>query len=319
MPSSATKTPAVDPALVAAVRSFNRFYTRQIGTLEEGLLQTSFSLTEARVLYEIAERKGATATEIADELAMDTGYLSRILKAFEKADLIERRPAPADRRQSLLSVTAKGRRQSLRLNQRSNEQVGAMLAPLTPASQAQLVSSMSTIEKVLKPDTTLKVPYILRDHRPGDIGWIIERHGTLYAREYGWDSSFEALVARIAADFIEKHSPKDEACWIADRNGERLGSVMLVREHNAKRIPTARLRLLIVDPAARGLGLGRALVQQCHSFARSVGYRRMVLWTNSVLDAARHIYESEGYRLMSENSHTSFGKELTGQNWQLDL
>jgi DNA-binding MarR family transcriptional regulator/GNAT superfamily N-acetyltransferase len=311
--------PTADLSRIAAVRRFNRFYTRQIGTLEEGLLDTSFSLTEARVLYEIANRKQATATEIGSDLAIDMGYLSRILRGFAKAELIGRQPGASDRRQSLLSLTPKGRKQFLKLNSRSDEQVSAMLSPLPAAAQRQLVTSMASIESILEPASASAAPYLLRTHRPGDIGWIIERHGTLYAQEYGWDATFEALVARIASDFIEKHSPADEGCWIADRNGERLGSVMLVRERDAKRVPTARLRLLIVEPSARGLGVGRALVRQCHSFARAAGYRRIVLWTNSILDAARHIYEGEGYRLISEDPHTSFGKKLKGQNWQLDL
>ncbi len=308
----------VDPARIAAVRQFNRFYTKQIGTLEEGLLNTSFSLTEARILYEIASREDATATEIASDLCLDMGYLSRILRDFAKGGIIHRHPSPSDRRQSLLSLTPKGRNHFRKLNTRSNEQVNELLSPLSAIAQQQLIAAMSSIQTLLAPSATPNTPYLLRTHRPGDIGWIIERHGALYAQEYGWDATFEALVARIAADFIDHYSPADEACWIADRNGERLGSVMLVRERGAK-IPTARLRLLIVEPSARGLGLGRALVQQCHSFARSAGYKRIVLWTNSVLHAARSIYEREGYKLVREKPRTSFGKRLISQDWQLDL
>lgn len=308
----------VDPARIAAVRQFNRFYTKQIGTLEEGLLNTSFSLTEARILYEIASREDATATEIASDLCLDMGYLSRILRDFARSGIIHRRPSPSDRRQSLLSLTPKGRGHFRKLNNRSDKQVNELLSPLSPKAQQQLIAAMASIQSLLEPSAASNTPYLLRTHRPGDIGWIIERHGALYAQEYGWDATFEALVARIAADFIDHYSPADEACWIADRNGERLGSVMLVRERDAK-IPTARLRLLIVEPSARGLGLGRALVQQCHNFARAAGYKRIVLWTNSVLDAARRIYESEGYKLVREKPHTSFGNRLISQDWQLDL
>jgi DNA-binding MarR family transcriptional regulator/GNAT superfamily N-acetyltransferase len=311
----------IDAPSISAIRRFNRFYTRQIGTLEEGLVNTRFSLTEARILYEIANRNQATASGIASDLGLDMGYLSRILKSFAAADLIDRRSSPTDRRQALLSLTRKGRRRFQTLNERSADQVADMLTPLTPQRQQQLVSAMVAIETLLEPPPVLATPFVLRNHRPGDLGWITERHSVLYTQEYGWNGSFEAMVARIAADFIDNYSPSDEACWIADRNGERLGSVMLVRERDkaAAKIPTARLRLLLVEPAARGLGLGRALVQQCTSFARNAGYKRIVLWTNSILDSARHIYESEGYQLLSEKPHSSFGPELIGQNWQLDL
>ncbi len=312
-----------DHPTIAAVRHFNRFYTRLIGTLDEGLLQSPLSLAEARVLYEIANRTQPTASSIAVDLGLDMGYLSRILRSFTASKLINRRSSPNDRRQTLLSLTAAGRRQFNELNQRSATQVHQLLAPLTPAQHHSLVNAMASIEGLLNPQAQPPLPFILRSHRPGDMGWIIERHSILYSTEYGWDVRFEALVARIAADFIDNFDADRERCWIADRNGERLGCVLLVQDKEkapkAKPVATARLRLLLVEPSARGLGLGRTLVQQCTSFARSVGYKRIVLWTNSVLYAARHIYKQEGYRLVSEKPHTSFGKSLVGQTWQLDL
>ncbi|HWW23782.1 MAG TPA: helix-turn-helix domain-containing GNAT family N-acetyltransferase [Edaphobacter sp.] len=301
---------------IAAIRSFNRFYTRAIGTLEEHLLQSSLSLPEARVLYEIATRTQPTASEIAATLNLDLGYLSRILRTFINRKLLTRKTSPTDARQSFLSLTKSGQKEFAVLNQRSNQQIEQLIAPFTDTQRIQLVQAMSTIEIILSPSTT-QPPFILRPHRPGDMGWVVQNHGLLYAREYGWDERFEALVARITADFIDNFDPTRERCWIAERNGESIGSVFLVKDKKSR--TTARLRLLLVDPSARGLGLGRTLVRECTQFARNVGYRKITLWTNSVLEAARHLYQAEGYHLISEETHHSFGKKLTGQTWELQL
>jgi DNA-binding MarR family transcriptional regulator/GNAT superfamily N-acetyltransferase len=304
-----------DPNVIA-IRNFNRFYTRAIGTLEEHLLQSSLSLPEARVLYEIATRTQPTASEIAATLNLDLGYLSRLLRTFINRKLLTRKTSPTDARQSFLSLTKSGQKEFAVLNQRSNQQIDQMIAPFTGQQRTQLIQAMSTIETILSPSTT-KPPFILRPHRPGDMGWVVQSHGLLYAREYGWDERFEALVARITADFIDNFDPARERCWIAERNGESIGSVFLVKDKKAR--TTARLRLLLVDPSARGLGLGRTLIRECTQFAHNVGYRKITLWTNSVLDAARHLYQAEGYHLISEETHHSFGKKLTGQTWELQL
>lgn len=316
MTSPTLYTSAEFNAQIASIRRFNRLYTRAIGTLQEGLLQSSLTLPEARVLYEIASRNQPAASEIAASLKMDVGYLSRILSAFAARNLITRRPSKNDGRQALLSLTKTGQKQFATLDRRSNEQIGQMIHPFTEEQRRRLVAAMNSIESLLgeAPDPE---PYILRPHRPGDMGWVVQRHGALYAQEYGWDERFEALVAHITADFIDNFDPQRERCWIADCQGESLGCVFLIKDE--KHQDTARLRLLLVEPSARGLGLGRTLVQQCSSFARQAGYRRITLWTNSVLDAARHIYQNEGYRLIGEDPHHSFGKALVGQNWELDL
>jgi len=305
---------------IASIRSFNRFYTRLLGTLNEHLLEGPLSLAEARVLYELAHRFQPTASDIAVDLGLDLSYLSRILQGFTRAKLIRRQPSKTDRRQSTIALTPTGQRLFESLDRRSSDQVHQMLAPLTFEQQTNLVTSMTTIESLLDRNATKSTTVILRQHRPGDMGWVIERHGALYAQEYGWDERFEALVARIAADFIDKLDHARERCWIAERDGQRLGCVFIVRDaESSEPNKTARLRLLLVDPAARGLGLGRNLVQQCTAFARSVGYRRIVLWTNSILTSARRIYEDEGYRLLREKPYTAFGKDLVSQDWQLDL
>jgi DNA-binding MarR family transcriptional regulator/GNAT superfamily N-acetyltransferase len=305
---------------IASIRRFNRFYTQLIGTLNAGLLESKFSLAEARVLYELANRNEPIATEIAADLNLDMGYLSRILRSFSSTKLIRRQRSKTDGRQTLLTLTPTGQSQFKLLNERSSEQVREILKPLTPPQRMQLVTSMSAIESLLNEKQPAQSPVTLRQHRPGDMGWVIERHGALYAQEYRWDQRFEALVARIAADFIDNYDPTCERCWIAERNGERLGCVFLVRDtESPASSKTARLRLLLVEPSARGLGLGRTLVQQCTAFARTCGYRRIVLWTNSVLESARHIYEREGYKLIREYPYSAFGKDLTSQDWQLDL
>lgn len=309
---------------IASVRRFSRFYTRLLGTLNEDLLQSKLSLAEARVLYEIANQPQPTATEIAAELGLDLGYLSRILRAFSSAQWIRRQSPKSDRRQNRLSLTAAGQAKFETLNQRSKQQVQSLLRPLSMEQGDQLIRSMATIQSLLEPHPDSPSigaqPVILRQHRPGDMGWVIERHGLRYSQEYGWDERFEALVARITADFIDQLDPEHERCWIAERNGERLGCIFLVKDRESGHSSqTARLRLLLVEPSARGLGLGRTLVQQCTAFARSAGYQRIVLWTNSVLASARRIYEGEGYRLLQEKPHQNFGKNLISQDWELTL
>jgi len=307
-----------DPApLVEAVRHFNRFYTRRIGVLQKGLLQSPFSLAQARVLYELAHRENPAAGALAKDLGLDAGYLSRILKGFEKHGLVGRSRSDSDGRQSILSLTAKGRRAFAALDAQSNEEVRGMAGKLAPAGRRQLAAAMQTIERLLDGDAGVAapVPYVLRPHQPGDMGWVAHRHGVLYAQEYGWDESFEALVAEIAAKFIRKFDPQRERCWMAERAGELVGSVFLVKR--SKNV--AQLRLLLVEPGARGLGIGRRLVEECIRFARQRGYRKIALWTNSGLTAARKIYEQAGFRLVEESRHHSFGKDLVGQNWELEL
>ena len=301
---------------IAAVRRFSRFYTRQIGVLHEGLLGSPFSLTEGRVVYELAQREGATATELGGELGLDAGYLSRILRGFEERGLIGRRPSATDGRQSVLSLTERGREAFAAIDARSRDEIAAMLAKLSPADQGRLVEAMGAIEGLLgAPRSEPKVPYILRPHQPGDMGWVVHRHGALYADEYGWDERFEALVARVAAEFIERFDPRRERCWMAEMDGEAVGSVFLVRESDE----VAKLRLLLVEPRARGLGIGACLVDECVRFARRVGYRRITLWTNSVLLPARRLYEKAGFRLVREEPHQSFGRDLIGETWELGL
>jgi DNA-binding MarR family transcriptional regulator/GNAT superfamily N-acetyltransferase len=300
---------------IAAVRRFNRFYTRRIGVLQEGLLESAFSLAEGRVLYELAHAEDATATSLAKELGLDSGYLSRILKSFVARKLVARKPSTSDGRTSILSLTRAGRRAFEQLDRRSSAEVAAMLAALPTAAGNRLIDAMGVIEKLLGTPPEPPVPYLLRPHRPGDMGWIIGRHGTLYADEYGLNQEFEALVADIAAKFIREFDPARECCWIAERHGEPVGSVALVKQ--TERL--AKLRLLLVDPAARGLGIGQRLVHECIRFARQAGYKEVGLWTNDILHAARRLYERAGFRLISEEPHRSFGKDLVGQEWRLDL
>jgi len=301
--------------LVDAMRRFNRFYTKQIGVLHEGLLGSQFSLTEVRVLYELAHREMPTATALAKELDLDSGYLSRILRRFETRRLVGKCASTTDGRQSLLSLTPRGRKVFAPLNARSHREVAAMLGPLSATEQRHLLSAMATIERLLGDRPAPQVPYLLRPHQPGDMGWIIHRHGALYAQEYGWDERFEALVAEIAAHFIQHLDSKCERCWIAERDGTIVGSVFLVKKSKT----VAQLRLLLVEPMARGLGIGSRLVSECVHFARQVGFRKIVLWTNSVLHAARHIYEETGFRLIHEEAHHSFGHDLIGETWELKL
>lgn len=301
---------------IDAVRGFNRFYTRQLGVLREGLLQSPFSLTEARVLYEIAHRPKPTATELCEELGLDPGYLSRILSKLEQRGLVRRSASQSDGRQILLELTAKGRRTFTTLNNRQRAEIAAMLRPLPPAGQSRLVQAMRSIETLLGARTDTKTPYILRAHQPGDMGWVVHRHGVLYAQEYGYDEQFEALVAEIAARFIQHFDAKRERCWMAERDGEIVGSVFLVKKSKT----VAKLRLLLVEPSARGLGIGKRLVDECVRFARQVGYKKMVLWTQSELPAARHVYEQAGFRLVDEKPHRSWGRDnLVSQTWEMKL
>jgi DNA-binding MarR family transcriptional regulator/N-acetylglutamate synthase-like GNAT family acetyltransferase len=308
-------TEAVTEQRVEAVRRFNRFYTKRIGVLEEGLLQSTFSLTEARVLFELAHAEAPTATALAGELGLDPGYLSRILERFRKGGLLSRAPLPMDRRRSLLALTEKGREAFALLDVRSRDEIRAMVGELTVADQDRLIEAMREIESLLGNRLERSVPYLLRPHRPGDMGWVVHRHGVLYAREHGWDESFEALVAEIVAGFVRRFDPKAERCWIAERDGRNVGCVFLVR--HSKRV--AQLRLLLVEPDARGLGIGRRLVDECTAFARQVGYSRIVLWTQSLLHPARKIYAAAGYRLVREEPHHSFGHDLVGETWELVL
>jgi DNA-binding MarR family transcriptional regulator/GNAT superfamily N-acetyltransferase len=300
---------------VAAVRRFNRFYTRQIGVLQEGLLRSAFSLTQVRVLYELAQRGQATATELGRDLGLDGGYLSRLLAGFQAKGLLDRVASGDDARQSLLRLTRKGRATFATLDARSDRDVASLLERLREPEQRRLVGAMSAIEGLLGPRAEPRAPYLLRPHRPGDMGWVVHRHGVVYAEEYGWDEGFEGLVARIVADFAKGHDPRRERCWIAERDGENVGSVFLVQRSPG----VAQLRLLLVEPSARGLGIGGRLVQECVELARRARYRKIMLWTNDGLDAARHLYERAGFRLVKEEPHQSFGEGLVGQTWELDL
>jgi DNA-binding MarR family transcriptional regulator/N-acetylglutamate synthase-like GNAT family acetyltransferase len=301
---------------INAVRGFNRFYTRQIGVLREGLLKSPFSLTEVRVMYEIAHRRHPTASELCQELGLDPGYLSRILAKFEKRGLVSKSVSAADGRQSLLGLTARGRKTFAALDSRQSAEVAAMLRPLRPAGQSRLVQAMRTIETTLGGRPEPRSPYILRAHQPGDMGWVVHRHGVLYAQEYGYDEHFEALVAEIAAKFIQHFDPRHERCWIAEKDGEIVGSVFLVKKSKT----VAKLRLLLVEPSARGLGIGKRLVDECLRFSRQAGYRKIVLWTQSELPAARHIYEQAGFRLVEKKPHRSWGRDnLVSEIWELKL
>jgi DNA-binding MarR family transcriptional regulator/N-acetylglutamate synthase-like GNAT family acetyltransferase len=302
-------------ARVDAVRRFNRFFTRRIGVLREGLLHSRFSLTEARVLFELAHGEELVASDLSRELGLDPGYLSRTLARLEQQGLVVRVRSEADGRRRILSLTPDGEEAFSLLDSRSREEVAEMLEGLSEGDQRRLLEAMGAIEGILQRDFKFSEPFVLRTHEPGDMGWVVQRHGVLYAREYGWDESFEALVARIVADFIDGYDPKKERCWIAEMGGERVGCVFVVKAGGT----VAKLRLLLVEPEARGLGLGTRLVEECIRFARNRGYEKITLWTNDVLDAARHIYEEHGFVLVEEEEHHSFGRDLVGQNWELAI
>jgi DNA-binding MarR family transcriptional regulator/GNAT superfamily N-acetyltransferase len=296
------------------MRRFNRFYTRQIGLLDEGLLNSPFSLTQVRTLYELAQREQTTAVELCSSLGLDAGYLSRMLAAFEKAGLIEKRNSPTDARQPLLRLTRKGRKAFEPLNARSNDQVATMLSKLPATKQSDLLQAMNTIESLLSRDAARPKSYLLRQHRPGDMGWVVYRHGVLYYQEYGYDERFEALVAGIVSKFIENFDPARERCWIVEIDGENVGSIFLVK----KSATVAKLRLLLVEPTARGLGIGQRLVEECVRFARDAGYKKIMLWTQSELPAARHLYQNAGFQRVAQEKHKSWSRtDLVSETWEL--
>jgi DNA-binding MarR family transcriptional regulator/GNAT superfamily N-acetyltransferase len=300
---------------IGAVRHFNRFFTRQIGVLREGLLHSPYSLTEARILFELAHRDHVTASDLCRELGLDAGYLSRIVVRLEQQGLIEKVRSENDGRQRLLSLTSEGVNAFALLDQRSRDEVTEMLNDLSEEDQQRLLKAMQTIESVLTKGLKFSEPFFLRSHEPGDMGWVTYRHGVLYAQEYGWDEHFEALVAQIVAEFINNYNFERERCWIAEMDGEIVGSVFVVQSSET----IAKLRLLLVEPKARGLGLGTRLVEECIRFARRRGYQKIVLWTNSVLVEARHIYEKTGFKLVAQEAHRSFGHDLIGETWELPL
>jgi DNA-binding MarR family transcriptional regulator/GNAT superfamily N-acetyltransferase len=303
---------------VDAVRAFNRFYTRHIGVLGERHLESPFSLTEMRVLYELAHRDAPAAAELGRDLGLDAGYLSRILRRFESRGFVGRRPSPADARQSLLHLTRKGHAAFAPLEARARSEVEALLQRVAGADRDKVVDAMGTIERLLGAprQDAVRAPYMLRAHQPGDMGWVIHRHGALYAKEWGYNEEFEALVARICADFLEHFDASGERCWIAERDEAIVGSVFLVRKSKT----VAKLRLLLVEPSARGLGIGRRLIDECIRFARQAGYRKMTLWTQSDLDAARRLYQQAGFRCVHRMRHDSFGrKNLVAETWDLTL
>lgn len=330
-PFTRKKTPTV--AFVDRVRVFNRFYTRQLGLLDRGLLGSEFTLTEARVLYELAHHDGCTATQIADELAMDLGYLSRLMAKFERRRYLKRTRSATDARQSRIHLTGKGRSVFMPLNTAAREQISRMIQPMTPEQRDELLNAMQTVQRLLEPSIASPSsqgtqaprpgasphsdapPYLLRPLQIGDVGQITLRQGMLYSQEYGWDVTYEALVAEILGGFVKHFDARWDNAWIAERDNAVIGSIFLVRGTDG----AAKLRLLYVEPAARGLGLGKRLVQECIDDARAKGYRTMTLWTNDILVAARHIYESAGFRLVKEGPHHSFGKDLVGQTWELKL
>ena len=300
---------------IKAIRHFNRFYTRQIGVLNQGLLDSPYSLTEARVLYELAQKETCTATELGSELNLDMGYLSRMLASFQKKGLVQKEVSLKDGRQSLLRLRPAGQEAFALLNQRSSQEIKGMLSTLSAPEQEQLVKAMRTIEALLNPQAQERPAVVIRPLQPGDMGWVVSRHGALYAQEYNWDISFEGFVAQIAADYLKNLDPQKERGWIAEVNGENAGCVFIVKKSDE----AAKLRMLLVDPSARGLGIGKRLVEECIRFARQRGYRKMTLWTNSCLLAARHIYQQAGFQLTESEAYHDFGQDLVGETWDLDL
>jgi DNA-binding MarR family transcriptional regulator/GNAT superfamily N-acetyltransferase len=267
------------------------------------------------VLYELAHREQPTATNIRKELGLDAGYMSRILCGFERRKLVTREQSKTDERQRFLSLTAKGRKAFAPLDERANRDVAAMLKKLSLTERKQLVDAVQTVGRLLGDKAEPRTPYLLRQHQPGDMGWIVHRQAILYAEEYGWDGTYEALAAEIVAQFIKNYDPKCERCWIAEKDGERVGAVFVAKASDE----TAKLRLLHVEPEARGLGIGKRLVDECVRFARQAGYQKMTLWTQGILHAARHLYKEAGFRIVREEQHHSFGKDLTAETWELDL
>jgi DNA-binding MarR family transcriptional regulator/N-acetylglutamate synthase-like GNAT family acetyltransferase len=307
-------TPDLD-ARVDGVRRFNRFYTRRIGVLQDGYLQSPFSLAEVRVLYELAHRQRATASALASDLDLDPGYLSRILRGFVKRGLLDRTRSDVDGRELWLSLNAHGQQAFEPLEARQRDEVATLLERLDEPNQRRLVDAMRSIETALGEPRTESPGYVIRDFRPGDMGWVVQRHGALYWEEYAFDEHFEALVASIVAKFIQHYDPRRERCWIAERDGRNVGCVFLVK--GSKTI--AKLRLFLVEPDARGLGIGSRLVDECLRFARAAGYRRVRLWTQSILLAARHIYAKAGFQMIGEEPHHSFSRDLVAETWELKL
>jgi DNA-binding MarR family transcriptional regulator/N-acetylglutamate synthase-like GNAT family acetyltransferase len=318
-PDHASRASSIAESRVAAVRRFNRFYTRQIGVLRKTFLDSPYSLGEARVLHEIASARSPTASDVGRALDLDAGYLSRVLRNFEKRGLIERTTSASDARQSHLALSALGRKTFTPLDRRSQRDMGEMLGKLPAADQARLIAAMDTIETLLGGDPEQKPDaqrgYSLRAPVPGDFGWVVKRNAELYAQEYQWTEPFEGVCAQIVADFANKFDPERERCWIAEMNGENIGCVFLAKESAT----VARIRLLLVDPKARGLGLGKRLVDECISFARGAGYKKITLWTHSVLTAARHIYREAGFTLTRSEKHKSWGRPVVSEYWDLDL
>ena len=330
--STASITSPVDPARIEEVRRFNRFYTREIGVLEQGHLHSEFSLAAVRLLYELAHwndnrKDPPTATDVAREMGLDAGYLSRLLRDLVRRRLVRRAPSPADARQHHLRLTAEGRRVFAELEKRASADIATLLAPLSDGKQRLVIDALRTVHASLSAqprdgaaDTvvdTLTPAFIIRPPRAGDLGWVVARHGAVYAREYDWNVEFEGLVARVVSDYVEHHDPEREACWIAERDGENVGSIFLVR--HPERAGVAKLRLLLVEPSARGLGVGRRLVEECTRFARKAGYHTITLWTNKILVSALRIYAAAGYSLVKEEPHHAFGHDLVSQTWELEL
>lgn len=302
---------------VTAVRQFNRFYTRAIGALDEGHLDRDYALAEVRLLFELAHRDRPTASELVRDLGLDAGYVSRLLRALTRRRLVSRTRSASDGRKTHLSLTRTGRRAVAELEARASADVAALLSPLAKDAQQRVVAAMGEIQSLLDPATAAAPSIFIRLHQPGDVGWVVQAHGELYFREHGWDERFEALVARVVAAFIDAFDPKRERCWIAERDGTRVGCIFLVK--HPEREGVAQLRLFLIDPSARGQGLGHRLVSECVSFARRAGYHTITLWTQDVLLAARHIYGKAGFKLVKEERHNSFGYDLNAQVWERSL
>lgn len=316
MASIAASSSPADPDPVQTLRRFNRFYTTQIGVVNEHLVNSEFSLSEMRVLYELAHRDRSTAGALAKELGLDPGYLSRILRAFEKRGLLSRSESKSDARQSLLSLTDQGRKTFSPLEARWQDEMVHLLQNISSTDRKRLVEAMHTIEAILGAKSEATPSYLLRPHRPGDMGWVVQRHGEIYWQEYRYDERFEAFCAEIVAHFLLNFDAKREACWIAEKDGANVGSIFVVRKSKA----VAKLRLLLVEPSARGLGIGKRLVEECVRFAKSAGYRKMVLWTQSELQAARHLYQQAGFKVVDRQHHDSFGRKgLVAETWELNL
>jgi DNA-binding MarR family transcriptional regulator/GNAT superfamily N-acetyltransferase len=314
MKSNISTDPVLDTQ-IATIRGFSRFYTSKLGIIEPKLLDSPFTLQEARIIYEIAQHADCTATDLVGSLGLDAGFLSRTLQGLQRRQIVARKPSKTDRRANELVLTARGRAAFAELDGRSRSEVAALLGGLDDTERARVVSAMTAIEETLQPATQKAAGFLLRSHRPGDIGWVVSRHGAIYAQEYGWDISFEALVAEIGAQFLRDFDARREHCWIAEAGGEPVGSIFLVRGSDE----VAKLRLLLVEKKARGLGVGRALVEQCIRFARESGYRSITLWTQSILVAARGIYARAGFELVKEEKHHSFGVDLIGETWNMKL